>query len=409
MTNSLADQRSLLHLALRAEWASAEARHVDVRHFEKFNVWRDLDLLPPALQGDIPGQGVGRRESRPFSAGESVPPWSAANVYAIQDHQFNRQFRPGVEITPRLGRFYPQAMVRGAARGFDEARMPMRLVGIEGERLTFDLNHPMAGVDMSLGVEVVDISPAPAEHGGRCTDALHELMQGPGIQARYRGRPTDFLSGEALRIASEIADRAFYAMPRLVNHLDARALAEVTGLYRALLPAGSRVLDLMASWNSHLPEDLELPGVVGLGLNREELEANPRLDERLDHDLNETAELPFADASFDAVVCTASVEYLRDPVEVFREVRRILRPGGVFANSFSNRWFPGRAIALWPDLHEFERMGLVSEYFLRAGGFEDLNTLSVRGLMRPDDDPHIGSTLWSDPVYAVWGFRSSTS
>ena len=69
MTNSLADQRSLLHLALRAEWASAEARHVDVRHFEKFNVWRDLDLLPPALQGDIPGQGVGRRESRPFSAG----------------------------------------------------------------------------------------------------------------------------------------------------------------------------------------------------------------------------------------------------------------------------------------------------------------------------------------------------
>jgi SAM-dependent methyltransferase len=121
------------------------------------------------------------------------------------------------------------------------------------------------------------------------------------------------------------------------------------------------------------------------------------------HDLNADTRLPFETNNFDAVVNTASVEYLIEPLTVFREVARILRPGGYFIVTFSNRWFPTKAIRIWQELHEFERMGLVLEYFLRAGGFTDLQTYSLRGLPRPHDDKYFPDLRFSDPVYAVWG------
>ncbi|MGD9412022.1 MAG: methyltransferase domain-containing protein, partial [Desulfobacterales bacterium] len=138
-------------------------------------------------------------------------------------------------------------------------------------------------------------------------------------------------------------------------------------------------------------------------LNRNELEKNSQLSEYMVHDLNADALLPFDSNSFDAVINTASVEYLTDPLVIFREVLRILRPGGCFIVTFSNRWFPTKAIKLWRELHEFERMGLVLEYFLRAGGYKDLQTYSLRGLPRPHDDKYFPELKFSDPVYAVWG------
>ena len=50
-------------------------------------------------------------------------------------------------------------------------------------------------------------------------------------------------------------DPAFYAQPRLVTHIDDGAIAAVTELYRQVLPAGGRILDLMSSWVSHLPPE----------------------------------------------------------------------------------------------------------------------------------------------------------
>ncbi|MFH2123722.1 MAG: hypothetical protein ABIJ50_09620 [Pseudomonadota bacterium] len=81
---------------------------------------------------------------------------------------------------------------------------------------------------------------------------------------------------------------------------------------------------------------------------------------------------------------------------------RVLQPGGVLAMAFSNRWFPPKAIKVWSQLHEFERLGMVLEMFHRTAGFQDLATLSRRGLPRPDDDPHWEIPA-SDPVYMVWG------
>ena len=147
--------------------------------------------------------------------------------------------------------------------------------------------------------------------------------------------------------------------------------------------------------------------LVGLGLNREELEKNSQLSEFVVHDLNADPTLPFEANTFDAVVNTASVEYLTDPLAVFKEVNRILRPEGHLIVTFSNRWFPSKAIKIWRELHEFERMGLVLEYFLRAGAFKDLQTYSIRGLPRPHDDKYYPELMFSDPVHAVWGRKQA--
>jgi hypothetical protein len=47
------------------------------------------------------------------------------------------------------------------------------------------------------------------------------------------------------------------------------------------------VLDLMSSWTSHLPDDLKVKRLVGVGMNEEELRANPLLTERRVLDLNQ--------------------------------------------------------------------------------------------------------------------------
>jgi SAM-dependent methyltransferase len=135
------------------------------------------------------------------------------------------------------------------------------------------------------------------------------------------------------------------------------------------------------------------------------LDANAQLTARTVHDLNREPALPFAAESFDAALCSVSVEYLTRPWEVFAELARVLRPGAPLLVTFSDRWFPPKAIRIWPELHDFERMGLVSEYFRQTGRYSDLETISVRGLPRPVNDKYFPQRIYADPVYAVVGRR----
>ncbi len=396
---------SIIEAAFELHWESALARHTERYHFPKLNVWRDLDLLPQEIQTQVLGRPQGHSGRHSFGAGSLVPAWSEDNLARVKQSQFDRNWRPHRQIEPRLGRFYPRSIVRGLDGTFRGDLRPARLVEIDGDYLGFDLNHPLSPYPVQLAVEIGDIHPAGDEHGGRCNDILQEIANGPGMQVRRRGEePTDFLADDPFKRVDGSDDAYFYAMARMTNHLDRVALGQVQALYGRLLEPETVVLDLMSSINSHLPASLQTR-VTGLGMNREELEANPALDQRLVHDLNQSPKMPFPEASFDAVVCTVSVEYLTQPFAVFRDVARVLRPGGQFIVSFSNRWFPPKAIDLWHNLHEFERPALVLEYFMDSGEFEALETLSVRGLSRPEDDAHIGASIYSDPLHAVWGRR----
>ncbi len=185
-------------------------------------------------------------------------------------------------------------------------------------------------------------------------------------------------------------DRRFYSVPRKVVHLDDRAVEALRErVFRPLLPAGGRILDLMSSWRSHLPDDVAFGRVTGLGLNAEEMADNPQLDEYVVHDLNAMPALPFADASFDAALCSVSVQYLTHPVEVFGEVRRVLTPQAPFIVSFSNRCFPSKAVWVWLFTDDAKHQALVTDYLARAG-FVDVRT--------EDHTPR-----WGDPLYAVIG------
>jgi SAM-dependent methyltransferase len=165
-------------------------------------------------------------------------------------------------------------------------------------------------------------------------------------------------------------DPLFYAAPRLVNHIDDATIAALSDYYREVLPPGGAVLDLMSSWVSHLPADLAFERVAGLGMNREELAANPRLTERCVHDLNTAPVLPYAAESFDAVLCAVSVQYLVRPIEVFAEVRRVLRRGGASIVAMSHRCFPTKAVRAFHVLPRDGRFELVATYHALAGGFE---------------------------------------
>jgi len=223
------------------------------------------------------------------------------------------------------------------------------------------------------------------------------------MQGRWRSSQTDFFDSDAFKRDDEKPDSRFYRKPRYVQHIDDTAIEMVRNTYGRFLNNDMRVLDLMSSWKSHLPEKLRFNRLVGLGLNERELKKNSRLNESVVQDLNLNSDLPFESNDFDAVVCTVSVEYLIDPLAVFKEVSRVLRPEGYFIVTFSNRWFPTKAIKIWQDLHEFERMGMVLEYFIRSGGFKDFQTYSIRGLPRPHDDKYFPDLWYSDPIYAVWG------
>ena len=123
-----------------------------------------------------------------------------------------------------------------------------------------------------------------------------------------------WLPEEAFRRCDETPDEDFYHTPRLVTHIDDRAIAAVTQLYRELFPPGGAILDLMSSWVSHLPPEIEYRRVIGLGMNEEELRRNPRLDEYVVQNLNRTPVLPFGDGEFEGVGICVSIDYLIRPV-----------------------------------------------------------------------------------------------
>jgi SAM-dependent methyltransferase len=190
----------------------------------------------------------------------------------------------------------------------------------------------------------------------------------------------------------ETPDEQFYSLPRLVTHIDDRAIAAVTQLYREHFPPDGAILDLMSSWVSHLPSEVMYGRVVGLGMNEVELKENPRLDEYVVQDLNVNPTLPFRDGEFDGVGCCVSIDYLTRPIEVLSEVGRVLKVGSPMIISFSNRCFPDKAVAIWHQLDDQGHMRLVEEYLREAGNFEN-----VRGL---DRSPR---RMFSDPLYAVIG------
>ncbi|MBI9075663.1 MAG: methyltransferase domain-containing protein [Desulfatibacillum sp.] len=385
----------------QVKWNSDHAAHEENFYVDRVHFWRDL--LPAKMKAALLESPPGAWTHTQLKAGQGVDAYSSRLVKALKLAQVDEK---SLGRAVRGGRFYPRGVLKDVGGIFPQNRAPFRVSTMNGHGLTADFNHPLAGRELTLKARVAGNISNKEGRGGSCLAVEDILGVGPGMQARANGCPTDFFYPGAFEREDPARDTAFYQQPRMVNHIDTRAMEVVSGLYGRVLKKGMDVLDLMASWNSHIPGELELKSVHGLGMNQEELENNPRLSGFTVQDLNESARLPYEDNSFDAVICTVSVEYLTHPLAVFQDVARVLRPGGVFVVTFSNRWFPPKAVDVWKEAHDFERMGLVTEYFLQSEAFKELQTYSMQGLPRPDDDKYADELYCSDPVFGVWGVKA---
>jgi SAM-dependent methyltransferase len=220
---------------------------------------------------------------------------------------------------------------------------------------------------------------------------------------KNNGDMENLFGRDAFSRQDETDDGIFYETDRFVSHLDSTALKTVEHVIGSLIhEERPHVLDLMAGWDSHVPDTLDPERLVGLGLNKNELAGNAKLTEHVIHDLNRDPKLPFPDDAFDAVVNTVSVDYLVKPFDVFGEVGRILKPGGIFLVIFSNRMFEPKAVNIWRRSGEEERVLLVEEYFEHSELFEESRVFVSRGKPRPEDDKYAHLGIPSDPVYAVY-------
>lgn len=183
----------------------------------------------------------------------------------------------------------------------------------------------------------------------------------------------------------ESDDEVFYASPRFVTHIDQATIFALTDYYREFLADSRAVLDLMSSWVSHYPADLDGAQVTGLGMNAEELSHNPQLTDWNQHNLNRDPNLPYADATYDRATIAVSVQYLTQPIAVLAETRRVLRPGGQIAIAMSHRLFPTKAIAAFVQLPPEDRLRLVF-YYLTQAGFTDVEFI--------DRSPENADPLW---------------
>jgi len=199
------------------------------------------------------------------------------------------------------------------------------------------------------------------------------------------------LPPNAFRRLDENADEAFYAQPRFVTHIDDEAIAAVTELYRQYFPQHGRILDLMSSWISHLPDEVSYSEVAGLGMNEEELRNNERLSNYTVQNLNTNPVLDYAGDHFDGAAICVSIDYLTQPVEVLREVARCLKPEAPLLITFSNRCFPSKAVAVWHACNDRERVALVERYLEMSASFDP-----IRSIPNSLSDGR-------DPLYAVIG------
>jgi SAM-dependent methyltransferase len=379
-------------------------QHTDCYFGQRINLWRDI--LPPQLLEEIHGKQNGDHVVLDVRSGTWVAARDERNIYKVRQQQIRALSPQADPIQPRFGRFYPLGILKNVAGVYPNNLTPFRCISANGDGIKADANHALTEKPLQFKAIIRDVREKFEEHGGTRIDWAETVLSGPGMQARVNGRPTNFFDGHPFRRSDESPDRRFYEQPRLVKHIDDTAIDIISRLYGRLVQPNSNVLDLMSSWISHLPENLALKSLTGLGMNKEELEANHQLSDYVIHDLNANPQMPFNDHAFDAVICSVSVEYLIHPFEVFEEITRILKPKGIFIVTFSNRWFPGKAINLWSQLHEFERLGLALEFFFKSGKYKNLQTYSMRGLPRPPDDKYYSQMLFSDPVYAVWGYSS---
>lgn len=234
------------------------------------------------------------------------------------------------------------------------------------------------------------LSKESSSLGASAGSMFEKVLENPKWPPEWPFSPEDFSRTD------EENDEVFYSQPRLVYHIDDGAVNALTEYYAANLKDGEDVLDICSSWVSHYPKEWKGGNVVGLGMNEYELSQNDRLSSFDVKDLNADPTFPYDDESFDKVTCVVSVDYLNKPKEVFAEIGRVLRPGGVCMLSMSNRCFPTKAFQIWLQTNDLEHVFIAGSFFHYSGLFDP-----------PSCDDVSPAPGRSDPLYIVKAAKKS--
>ncbi|KAK6944839.1 Methyltransferase type 11 [Dillenia turbinata] len=261
----------------------------------------------------------------------------------------------------------------------------------------------LLGLGVSFWAQLMSMAGSSSTVGGKSFIAfarqkgvVEEVLKNVQWPEQFPFKEEDFQRFD------ETPDSLFYEQPRFVTHIDDPAIAALTKYYLKVFPPsnmpGVSMLDMCSSWVSHFPAGYKQDRIVGMGMNEEELKRNPVLTEYVVQDLNVNPKLPFADNSFDIITNVVSVDYLTKPLDVFKEMCRVLKPGGLAITSFSNRCFFTKAISIWTSTGDADHVLIVGSYFHYAGGFEPPQAVDI--------SPNPGR---SDPMYIVYSRKLSTA
>ena len=399
----LTQNETLADISFTLKWHKSGVTYQDTYFAHGVNFWQDY--FPERIRQEIMDKPEGYQATIRFSPGEMIPAYDDFLVRNIKLSQLDMSRIRANGSGPAQGRFYPKGIISDIAGIYRQNVTPFRFIKRNGRTAQVDFNHPLAGMELELDIEICHVEKNDRKCGGSSVDWFDLLTTGPGMQTGLRDIKTEFFDALSFSREDVQPDDIFYQKERMVSHIDEAAQQVLQDIYGKFLKNEDVVLDLMASWQSHLPDGLNLKHLDGLGLNKKELAANQLLDDYEIHDLNDKPMLPYENDRFDAVICSLSVEYLTTPFDVFRDVARVLKSGGSFIVSFSNRWFPPKAIEVWKHLHEYERMALVKAYLSSDGRFENIRILSERGYPRPYTDKYFPAKKDADPIYVVIGTR----
>ncbi|MCW8929892.1 MAG: class I SAM-dependent methyltransferase [Gammaproteobacteria bacterium] len=396
------DEKQNLSVQIDIQWNDDIATYKDRYFVLKTNFWRDF--YPEQLDYQIKRSELNQTLNINYKPGALLQfDTTQSNIKTIPINKFDRYFSGPIPIEPTVGRFYPRGMLEDVEDCFKMDNRPFRILGKTHDTLKIDLNHPLGTFPIKLTATITDVFDANQQNGGRCNEIAETITtNGPGLQTLLKDTPFDFSQGMPFMRKIEDDDATFYdSIDTSSPIVDRKAIEQLEQFYNEHINDNSMILDLMAGPNSYLSNNFNDLDVSGLSIKEKDLQSNPALNQYIQHDLNKQPELPYDDAHFDAVICSFSVEYMTQPIKVFQDVARILKPGGSFLISFSERYYDKKVIALWDDLHLFERMGIVLEYYRQSGEFEELYSESIRGLIRHEDDPFVNKTVHSCPMYML--------
>jgi SAM-dependent methyltransferase len=167
-----------------------------------------------------------------------------------------------------------------------------------------------------------------------------------------------------MRNIDTLFKRHYFSRPDFVD-----GTTEFHGMCRAALDGAKTILEIGAGPSNSTTEFLaSIAPVVGLDLSSEVLE-NSHVSEARVFD---GRVIPFSDASFDGCVSNYVLEHVEYPLDHFREIARVLRPGGTY-------------LFRTPNLHHY--VALVSRALPYAAHL--YLSKRLRGMTSEDHDPWV--------------------